>query len=164
VFASGANTCGVFVDEMTKDIEGFNRLVPESQQINVKTSVRDISSDWALPEEYMSLDVRDYVVAQLYNHLQDEEMIDNLGNVTKEGKDRILRTSKELELFTHHNLMDVLRVIIFIINTLSERDAVWGVGRGSSVSSYVLYLIGAHDIDSCKYDLDFGDFLHLDHI
>jgi DNA polymerase III alpha subunit len=37
---------------------------------------------------------------------------------------------------------------------------VWGIGRGSSVSSYVLYVLGVHDVDSYAYDLDIGDFLH----
>jgi DNA polymerase III alpha subunit len=36
---------------------------------------------------------------------------------------------------------------------------VWGVGRGSSVASYVLFLIGVHRIDSMKYNLDYKEFL-----
>jgi len=36
---------------------------------------------------------------------------------------------------------------------------IWGVGRGSSVASYVLYLLDVHRIDSMFYDLDPSEFL-----
>jgi DNA polymerase III alpha subunit len=42
---------------------------------------------------------------------------------------------------------------------MRENDIVWGVGRGSSVASYTLYLIGVHKIDSIKYELDINEFL-----
>jgi DNA polymerase III alpha subunit len=42
---------------------------------------------------------------------------------------------------------------------MKERNIVWGVGRGSSVASYVLFLIGTHKVDSVKYELDFNEFL-----
>ena len=48
---------------------------------------------------------------------------------------------------------------IWISENMSENDIVWGVGRGSSVASYVLYLIGVHRIDSIKYNLDWREFL-----
>ena len=69
------------------------------------------------------------------------------------------RVNDELTLYKKLDLLPVLRTIIFVINTLRENSVVWGVGRGSSVSSYVLYLIGAHDVDSIKYDLDVNEFL-----
>ena len=72
---------------------------------------------------------------------------------------RMYRVNDELTLYKKLDLLPVLRTIIFVINTLRENSVVWGVGRGSSVSSYVLYLIGAHDVDSIKYDLDVNEFL-----
>jgi len=33
------------------------------------------------------------------------------------------------------------------------------VGRGSSVASYCLYLLGVHKINSLKFDLDIKEFL-----
>jgi DNA polymerase III alpha subunit len=35
----------------------------------------------------------------------------------------------------------------------------WGVGRGSSVASYCLYILGVHKVDSIKYELDIHEFL-----
>jgi DNA polymerase III alpha subunit len=47
----------------------------------------------------------------------------------------------------------------YLVDAMRENKIVWGVGRGSSVASYVLYLIGVHRIDSIKYDLDIKEFL-----
>jgi len=42
---------------------------------------------------------------------------------------------------------------------MRENGIVWGVGRGASVASYVLYLIGVHRINSIQYGLDWREFL-----
>ena len=68
------------------------------------------------------------------------------------------RVSQELELYIKHGMYDVLHVMKYIVDTLRENNIVWGVGRGSSVSSYVLYLIGVHKIDSIKYKLPIEEF------
>lgn len=75
---------------------------------------------------------------------------------TKEQTDRV---SKELEAFIEHKMLDLLFVLKYIVDTLRANNIVWGVGRGSSVASYVLYLIGVHKIDSMKYNLDWREFL-----
>ena len=67
-----------------------------------------------------------------------------------------------MELYQKLGLIDILRTLIFVINTLIENNIVWGVGRGSSVSSYVLYLIGVHDVDSFQYGLNIEEFLRTE--
>jgi DNA polymerase III alpha subunit len=69
------------------------------------------------------------------------------------------RVSEELEAFIEHGMMDLLFWLKYFVDTCLENDIVWGVGRGSSVASYVLYLIGVHQIDSMKYNLDWREFL-----
>jgi DNA polymerase III alpha subunit len=69
------------------------------------------------------------------------------------------RVYQELELFTQHNMIDLLYYLKYLVDTLRENNIVWGVGRGSSVSSYILFLIGVHKIDSLKYNLDIKEFL-----
>jgi len=49
--------------------------------------------------------------------------------------------------------------MIYLVDFMRENEIVWGVGRGSSVASYVLYLIGVHRIDSIKFGLDWREFL-----
>lgn len=69
------------------------------------------------------------------------------------------RVKLELELFIQYNMMPVLHYIKYLVDTMRENRIVWGVGRGSSVASYVLYLIGAHKVNSLKYNLDIREFL-----
>ncbi len=68
------------------------------------------------------------------------------------------RVNQELELFIKHGIYDVLHVMKYIVDTLRSNKIVWGVGRGSSVASYVLFLIGVHKIDSVKYNLPIEEF------
>jgi DNA polymerase III alpha subunit len=68
------------------------------------------------------------------------------------------RVSQELELYIKHGMYDVLHVMKYIVDTLRANNVVWGVGRGSSVASYVLFLIGVHKIDSIKYSLPIEEF------
>ena len=56
-------------------------------------------------------------------------------------------------------MTNVLRYMVYLVNFMRENNIVWGVGRGSSVASYVLYLIGVHRIDSIQYGLDWREFL-----
>jgi DNA polymerase III alpha subunit len=65
---------------------------------------------------------------------------------------------QELELFVKNGMYDLLHVMKYVVDTLRENNVVWGVGRGSSVASYVLHLIGVHKIDSVKYNIPIEEF------
>ena len=80
----------------------------------------------------------------------------NAKDVSPEAIERI---SIELEMYRTRNLYPILQVLIYIIDTMRKHDIVWGVGRGSSVASYVLYILGIHKVDSLKYNLDIKEFL-----
>jgi DNA polymerase III alpha subunit len=69
------------------------------------------------------------------------------------------RVGQELLLYQERNLFDLLRYLKYLVDTLRQNNIVWGVGRGSSVASYVLFLIGVHKIDSLYYNLDIEEFL-----
>jgi DNA polymerase III alpha subunit len=97
-------------------------------------------SDWFMPEDYYP-----NLVEFLYGQC-----------TTQEQKDRV---SEELELFIQHNMLDLLFYLKYLVDTLRANNVLWGVGRGSSVASYCLYLIGVHKIDSIKYKLDIKEFL-----
>ena len=98
-------------------------------------------SNWFMPDEYKSLDIAEYILKLCST---DEEL---------------LRVQEELIMFQERNLFDLLRFLKYLVDTMRKHDIVWGVGRGSSVSSYVLYLIGVHKINSLSYDLDIKEFL-----
>lgn len=144
---------GMYIDEMSKDIEQYNSLIRPEHQIKVKHNIRDLSLEWNLPKDFAEMDVRDSVVSALACELDRHDFND------LEQAERAQRVIDEMVLYKKLGLHDVLRTLIYIINRLEASNVVWGVGRGSSVSSYVLYLIGVHNVDSVKYDLDVTEFL-----
>ena len=78
---------------------------------------------------------------------------------TDEQRDRV---SQELDLFISNGMYDVLHVMKYVVDTLRANNVVWGVGRGSSVASYVLHIIGVHKIDSIKYNIPIEEFFKGD--
>lgn len=140
----------LFVDEMTDDIKQFNLLMSSEQKIRPKAVCSCINLDWNLPDKYKTMNVRSYVVDKLVEEgdLSEEEL-----------SKRLSRVLMELNAYQAQGFTDLLRCLIYIVDTFTEHNVVWGVGRGSSVSSYVLYLIGIHDIDSVEFDLPFSDFI-----
>lgn len=65
----------------------------------------------------------------------------------------------ELSLYEKFNMTKLLRCMIWLVDYMEEQNIFWGLGRGSSVASYCLYLIGLHLVDSLEYDLDVNEFL-----
>jgi DNA polymerase III alpha subunit len=74
-------------------------------------------------------------------------------------KENYQRLVEELEEFRARNMLPLLKVLKYLVDTFRKNNIVWGVGRGSSVASYALFLIGIHKIDSIKYNLDWHEFL-----
>ena len=62
-------------------------------------------------------------------------------------------------LYKERDLIMLLRLFIFLVDYMRKNKFIWGVGRGSAVSSFCLYLIGIHRVDPIKYNLDIKDFL-----
>lgn len=140
-----------YVDRLDDNVREYNRNVPVDQELSIKTSCRPLDHQWNIPDEYKTLDVVEYVT--------EKHLIQTANMPEDECDERDARLALELKRYQKHGLFDVLRTIIFIINKLTASNVVWGVGRGSSVSSYVLYVIGVHDVDSYLYDLDISDFI-----
>jgi DNA polymerase III alpha subunit len=96
---------------------------------------------WHMPPEYFKLDIAQWILDQCKTDAE------------------LQRTAEELLLFQERDLFNLLRWLKYFVDTMRANQVVWGVGRGSSVASYVLYLIGVHRIDSMYYDLDISEFL-----
>lgn len=151
MLVEGITPSKLHTTEITPEIEQYNKFVPKSERIDVKRSCEDLVLEWNIPDEYKNLDIIRYMnkcFTERCGHLSGDEYTM-----------RVVRLGQELTLYKRLDLFDFLRTIIYVINTLSETNKIWGVGRGSSVSSFVLYLIGVHDVDSVAYDLDVSDFL-----
>ena len=96
---------------------------------------------WHMPVEYQEFDIAKWCLEQC------------------QTQDQLQRVGKELLMFQERDLLDLLKFLRYFVDTMRQNNIVWGVGRGSSVSSYILYLIGIHKIDSLYYNLDVEDFL-----
>ncbi len=122
-------------DDLTKYIDRINQ-----EHLNYPIPPNTIHKNkWFIPDDYYP-----NLTEMLYGMCETDEQRD--------------RVSQELELFIKHGIYDVLHVMKYIVDTLRSNNVVWGVGRGSSVASYVLYLIGVHKIDSIKYNLPIEEF------
>jgi len=153
LISNGTSSTQLFVDSISNDILQYNRFVSKGEQVNIKQSLSELSMKWIMPDQYTKLDMNQYVISKFEQHIDSF----NLSDIEIEVRAR--RIARELTMFTHHKMFDVLRVLIFVINKLTDNNIVWGTGRGSSVASYVLYLIGVHDVDSVLYELDINEFL-----
>ena len=98
-------------------------------------------SDWFMPEEYRQLDIAKWVLDQC----KDENELQRAGD--------------ELLKYNDRKMLVLLQYLKYLVDTMRQHKIVWGVGRGSSVASFVLYLIGVHHINSLYYDLDINEFL-----
>ncbi len=97
--------------------------------------------DWFMPEEYLKFPLEKWLLDKCQTEIERTRVIE------------------ELSLFIQHDMFDLLFYLKYLVDTMRINKIVWGVGRGSSVASYVLFLIGIHKIDSIKYDLDITEFL-----
>ncbi len=98
-------------------------------------------STWHMPDQYRTLDIAELVLS-----LCDTEA-------------KLQRAGQELLMYQERGLFDLLRYLKYLVDIMRDNHVIWGVGRGSSVASYVLYLLGVHRIDSMYYELDPEEFL-----
>ena len=115
----------------------------ESQE-NISEFDRKNQEIWFMPDEYKHLDIEQY----LYTFCK-----------TSEEKERV---AQDLKLYKEQGMINVLRFLKYLVDKMRTNNIVWGVGRGSSVASFCLYLIGIHKINSLKYQLDIREFLRGD--
>lgn len=140
----------VYVTEIDHEIRQYNRFAAtkiktyDSYQVGIDSS----AYQWKIPQSYQELDLRSLITERLAiecsNTQLDEEQI----------QQRVQRVQLELKLVNKHDLTDLFRTLVYVVDRMSETNTVWGMGRGSSVACYLLYLIGVHDVDSVHYDID----------
>jgi DNA polymerase III alpha subunit len=131
-------TAGITVDDTVQ-------LKDTSQETDVSLSVDEYDllnqRNWLMPDEYKELDIAQHIIDCCKTDAE------------------IQRAGRELLMFQERNLFNLLKYLKYLVDTMRSHNVIWGVGRGSSVASYVLYLLDVHKIDSMYYDLDPGEFL-----
>jgi len=107
----------------------------------IPDSVEDAITEWNIPAEIQNLDLNVYFAEKV------------------KTVEEAIRVAEELALYRERKMEPMLRFMIHLVNVMTENKIVWGVGRGSSVSSFLLYLAGLHSINSVKYSLDIKEFI-----
>ena len=153
IYTGHADKCHVVLCDPSDDIDKFNEAMQEQYlpalqkyiplDVDQKTFDGALQSEWFMPDEYKNKDI----VWHVHNVKE---------TYTQEERDRI---EEELDAFRERGMFPLLRYMVYLVDYMRENNIVWGVGRGSSVASYVLYLIGVHRIDSIQFDLDWTEFL-----
>ena len=129
------------VKELEKQI-GFRFVPTYEPHFDVADYDRACQSNWNMPSEYKTLDIESWIWTQC-----------------PPWDPQHTRVTEELAAFRERNMIDLLRWLKYFVDTCNKNNVIWGIGRGSSVASYVLYLIGVHHIDSIKYNLEWQEFL-----
>jgi DNA polymerase III alpha subunit len=154
-----ADLCHIFLQDPTRTVK--NALVEEPIEFSGFLSIDNIpnlkiyndlniplaefdeqcQSNWLFPKEYKDMDIAKWVLEQCTDQAE------------------LQRAGEELILFQDRSMFVLLKYLKFLVDTMRKNNIVWGVGRGSSVASFVLFLIGVHRINSLYYDLSIDEFL-----
>lgn len=118
----------------------FKEPLNSNIYVNVNEFDQTMQQNWFMPDEYKNFNIIEWVMIKCPVEHQ-------------------IRAAEELEAYSERNMLDLLRWLKYFVDTCTKENILWGLGRGSSVASYVLYLIGVHNIDSVKYNLDWQEFL-----
>ena len=114
---------------------------PINDDMDVEEYHEICTEAWDIPTKYSTLDMESYLLSLCKN------------------EEETSRIEMEYAMFEERNLIPLLQFLMYIVEYMREHKVVWGVGRGSSVASYCLYLLGVHKVDSIKYDLPIEEFL-----
>ena len=123
------------------NVPDFVRYDNMIEQLATEEFDRRNQQQWFMPDSYQHMDIAEYVLNLCHTDVE------------------LQRCGQELLMFQERGLFDLLRYLKYLVDVMAENRLIWGVGRGSSVASFVLYKLGVHRIDSLHYDLDPNEFL-----
>lgn len=158
---SEAEICDLLYADPTLDLSRFDLEDPNKHNHAVDANYSELSkihalealtldpqewhkqnrSHWHMPDEYKQMDIAKWILDQCKTEAE------------------LQRCGAELLEYSERDLMPLLCYLKYLVDVMRSNGIVWGVGRGSSVASFVLYKLGVHRIDSLYYDLDFNEFM-----
>jgi DNA polymerase III alpha subunit len=100
---------------------------------------------WKTPEPYSTMDVSEECMHALVTKGLDDEAYST--RLLSE-----LARAEELEMF------DFIRCLVWITDTLRSQGIPWGLGRGSSCASLIMFLLGINKVDPVRYDIPMEEF------
>ncbi len=153
IYKGNKNKIGQIFAESSADVKLFNKImedlrggiqINEYQPMNIEQEEFDgiLQKEWFMPAKYKNLNIEEY-----------------LSTIVSVKSPEWKVVSEELAEFKKRNMYPLLQFLVYLVDFMRENNIVWGVGRGSSVASYVLYAIGIHKINPIQYGLDWREFL-----
>lgn len=137
---------GTHISKINLSEEIYNEYIEQMRNLDLPeiTPEPKFTNEWLMPAEYKNIDLLQYFYEFCSN---DEER---------------LRVEEELMLFELSGNTDLVKYLIYLTDFMKEKNILWGVGRGSSVSIFLFYLIGLHKVNSIKYKLNYADFFKVE--
>lgn len=155
--ARGVSPRALRLSDITEEIQQFNENVAEEDRLLPADSGSvSIQMAWQLPQEYLDMNLEVHIAtvygdrcAELYEKYTQEEYDES-----------IQRVAAELEEIKVRGMVEFMKTIIYVLDTLRKNNIIWGVGRGSSCACYILYLLGLHAVDCVKFKVPMNEFFH----
>ena len=151
IYTGHIDKCHVVLCDPNDDIDKFNIHAKENGIDTLKKYVpidvdkdkfdKTLQSEWFMPDEYKNMDIYSYLEQRCPDH------------------HTLARLDMEFIEYEDRGMLDLLCYMVYLVDFMRENKIVWGVGRGSSVASYILYIIGVHKVNSIQYGLDFHEFM-----
>jgi DNA polymerase III alpha subunit len=130
------------LDSIFTSYENIPKLIKYNDpNLSVQDFDNQSQNNWYIPKEYHNLDIAKWVLDQCKSEAE------------------LQRAGDELIKFQERGMFILLKYLKYLVDTMREHNIVWGVGRGSSVASFVLFLIGIHRINSLYYQISVDEFL-----
>ena len=137
---AGITPSKIITTEINDEVEQFNTMSDDKIELYSESDLQ-LDFTWLIPKEYLEIDLIEYFGKFL-------------------TPDNEARISAELEMVIKMQVENEIRTMIFVIDELRRTKQIWGVGRGSSCASYLLFLIGLHCVDPIKYNIPMEEFYH----
>lgn len=150
----GAQPTQLRVDGDSWEIQQFNANVPAEDEIGPSSDAIKIDLAWQLPDEYRDLDLTLRVVDAL------DERSKELNYTSLELTQAAARIAKELIEIQRRGMTEFMQTVVYVLDTFRKNGVVWGVGRGSSCASYILFILGLHAVDCLRLDVPLEEFFH----
>lgn len=154
----GVPTDKILVTEMSEDVVLFNEQVDEKHRIITHNPHDDeniiLDFSWTLPDKYTDINLPDYTFSMFETRLIE------LGYSEEHAQIALDRIEMELNEIERRGLTNLFKTIIYTLDIFSKNKVVWGVGRGSSCASYILFLFGLHHVDCVLFDVPMEEFFH----
>jgi len=157
---SNINPTLLRVTENTWEVSQFNQNVADDAQLRLSDPEPvNLHFSWQLPQPYLGWsahDLDDYVSAAFERRAG--VLLDSY--TEEQSAAAVARICDELDEIHRRGMAEFMKTIIYVLEVFSESGTVWGVGRGSSCASYVLFILGLHSVDCVLYGVPMEEFFH----